>query len=81
MDPATEAEHLARAERDIAEGAARIARQAALIDRLQDKGRDVAAELLANLRQALGQWQDHRDEIPRTIDRLAREPGPPPGGG
>jgi hypothetical protein len=77
MDLATEEQHLAKAERDIAEGEARIARQADLVGRLQDTGQDASAaqELLISLQQTLGLWQDHRAEILRAINWLTREAG------
>jgi len=71
-DLATERQHLAKADRDIAEGEARISHQAALIERLREGGHRVseAEELLAVLQQTLQAWQDHRAEIIRTIVRL-----------
>ncbi len=80
LDLATERDHLAKADRDIAEGEARISRQVELIGRLRENGHSVsdAEELLATLRQTLQAWQDHRTEILRTIARLeSGELGPP----
>lgn len=75
LNLAEERRVLAKAERDIAEGEARISRQAALLERLRRGGRDVArAEaLLETLRQTLRAWQAHRAEILRTIARLESE--------
>lgn len=66
-DLATERGHLAKAERDIAEGEDRIREQAGLVERLRETGRDVVAAkvLLANLRETLA-GKDHRDETLRT---------------
>ncbi|WP_376091676.1 hypothetical protein ACE7GA_22185 [Roseomonas sp. CCTCC AB2023176] len=78
-DLPTERRHLAKAERDVADGKARIMRQADLVGRLRAEGRDVAqAEaLLSTMRQSLEAWQDHREEILRTIARLESAPGEP----
>jgi hypothetical protein len=64
--------HLARAERDIVEGQARIARQVELLDRLGPRSQDrkQGEALLQVFRQTLQAWQEHRDEILRTIARL-----------
>lgn len=72
LDLATEREHLAKADRDIAEGEERISRQAELIERLREGGHSLseAEGLLATLTQTLQLWRDHRDEILRTIARL-----------
>lgn len=72
LDLATEREHLAKADRDIAEGEERIRRQAELIERLREGGHSLseAERLLATLTQTLQLWRDHRDEILRTIARL-----------
>ena len=74
---AIEKDHLAQAERDLAEGQARIARQSVLVEHMQNAGQDVtqAEALLDNFRQTLSAWQDHRDEILRTIARLERGSG------
>jgi hypothetical protein len=76
LDMATEREHLAQAERHVAEGEARIARQAELVERLRGGGQDVAAAeaLLTNLQQTLAIWKDHRAEILATIARLEQCP-------
>jgi cyclopropane fatty-acyl-phospholipid synthase-like methyltransferase len=72
LDLQTEREHLAKAERDINEGEARIARQAELLRYMRDAGQDVsqAETLLENLKKTLQIWKEHRDEILRTIARL-----------
>ena len=80
LDLATEREHLAKADRDIAEGEARISHQVELIERLREQGHDLsnAKGLLSTLEQTLQAWRDHRDEIIRTIARLesgGMEPG------
>ena len=82
LDLATEREHLAKAERDIAEGEERISRQAQLIERLREGGHSLseAQALLATLTQTLQTWRDHRDEILRTIARLESEALSSPGG-
>lgn len=87
-DLATEREHLAKADLDLAEGKARIGRQVELIDRLRKRGHSVseAEGLLDTLQQTLLAWQGHREEILRTIARLESEelgssggaPVPPP---
>ncbi|WP_262031282.1 hypothetical protein [Microvirga sp. Mcv34] len=67
-----ESEHLAKAERHIAEGESRLAAQKALIERMAGEGRDtaLAEELLRSLEQALEQWHVHRRLI---LETLARE--------
>jgi len=83
-DPATslelaqEREHLTRADRDIAAGEERIARQRELIGHLQSKGLSVAeAEaLLETLSQTLLSWRDHRALI---LDRIAHLESKPDG--
>ncbi len=76
-DLEAEEKHLAKAERDIADGEERIARQTAIAGRLQAGGQDAkAAEaLLRTLRETLAVWKDHRDEILRTIARLRAPAG------
>ena len=72
LDLATEKEHLAKAESDIAEGERRITQQTELIERLRRDDHNVgeAETLLETLRQTLRTWQDHRDLILVTIARL-----------
>ena len=70
-DPFMESEHLARAERHIAEGERRVAAQREIIARLVEEGRDtaLAKKLLQSLEQALEQWHVHRRLI---LESLAR---------
>ncbi|PVE20656.1 hypothetical protein DC522_30990 [Microvirga sp. KLBC 81] len=70
-DPALEWEHLAKAERDIAEGERRITRQMLLIEKMLQEGRDTAEaeKLLLILRETLAEWQAHREEILRDLER------------
>lgn len=72
LNLAMERDHLAAAEKDLAEGGQRIAKQAALLDRLRRDGRDTAQaeSFLRTLEQTLLIWRDHRDEILRAIARL-----------
>jgi hypothetical protein len=71
-DPALEREHLAKAERDIAEGERRITRQMLLIERMGREGHDTAEaeKLLLTLRETLAEWRAHREEILRELERL-----------
>ena len=70
-DPDLEREHLGKAERDIAEGERRITRQMVLIERLKQEGHDTAEaeKLLLTLRETLAEWQTHREEILRELER------------
>ena len=70
-DPDLEREHLGKAERDIAEGERRITRQMVLIERLRQDGHDTAEaeKLLLTLRETLAEWQTHREEILRELER------------
>ena len=82
LDLATEREHLAKADHDIAEGEAGISHQVELIDRLREQGHDLsgAKGLLLTLEQTLQAWRDHREEILRTIARLESGELGPTGG-
>src|SRR3712207_408701 len=82
LDLATEREHLAKADRDIAEGEMRISHQVELIERLRKAGHSLsqAEALLSTLQQTLQAWRDHRSEILRTIARLESGELDPPGG-
>lgn len=73
---ATELKHLAKAERDIADGERHVTAQMLMVERLRDTGHDTreAQRLLLNLRQSLDAWWDHRDAILRVIARLERAP-------
>ena len=75
LNLATEREHLAKADRDIAEGEMRISRQVELIEKLREQGHSVseAEGLLSTLERTLQTWRDHRAEIVRTITRLESE--------
>lgn len=70
-DPALEREHLAKAERDIAEGERRITRQMLLIERMHQEGHDTteAERLLLSLRETLAEWQAHREKILQELER------------
>ena len=70
-DSNVEREHLAKAERDIAEGERRITKQALLIEKLREDGHDVteAEKLLQTLQDTLTEWEAHRDEILRELER------------
>jgi hypothetical protein len=65
MDRAMETRHLAVADRNIAEGKARLIRQLALIERLKMQGVDTdsAEAFLDLLRQTLAGWNRERDLI------------------
>lgn len=65
MDRQMETRHLAVADRNIAEGEARIERQLALIARLKtrDADTDTAEIFLDLLRQTLAGWNRERDVI------------------
>ncbi len=69
---ADERKHLAQADRDIAMGEERIARQVELIEEMRVGGHSVveAEKLLHALRQCLETWREHRNEILRAILRL-----------
>ena len=70
-DPALEREHLAKAERDIAEGERRVTRQMLLIEKMRQDGHNTAEaeKLLLALEDTLAEWQAHREEILRELDR------------
>ncbi len=74
QDSATEFEHLAKAERDIADGERRVTAQMLVVERLRGAGHDAreSERLLLNLQQTLGAWRDHREVILRAIARLER---------
>lgn len=85
---------LALADRHVAEGERRIARQFSLLRQMSGTGFDtaLARDLLRLLEQTLATWQEHRRLILATISRLEHEmpmspgnhlprregPGPPP---
>ncbi len=66
-----EREHLAKANRDIAEGERRVAEQIILIQRMTKRGQDTtqAERLLQNFEEALEQWRIHRQLI---LDAIAQ---------
>ena len=70
-DMQQEREHLAKANRDIADGERRVAEQIILIQQMTEKGQDtaLAEECLRNLEQTLEQWHVHRRLI---LEALAR---------
>lgn len=76
--PELEAErgHLAKADRDIADGERRITAQLLLIEELRTGGHDTneAERLLLALRQTLEGWWEHRTLIVQAIARLERAP-------
>lgn len=65
---------LAKAEQDLVEGERRISDLERKIAESQAEGRDTmqAERLLGTFRATLIEWQKHRQEILRTIDRLLR---------
>ena len=64
-------QHLAIADRHIAEGAARIAQQAELARKLDEGGHNTteAKDLLRVLQQSLDAFKAHRDQIFREMAR------------
>lgn len=64
-----EDEHLALAQRHVAEGEQRVAQQMRLVDRLATDGRDTAdaAKFLETLMQSLAVMRDHLQLILREI--------------
>jgi len=70
-DPALERKHLAKAERDIAEGERRVTRQMILIETMRQDGHDTAEaeKLLLVLELTLAEWQARREEILRVLER------------
>jgi hypothetical protein len=70
MNRATLLEHLARAERHIAEGAERLARQQELIDRLTNHNHDTAwaQALLRTMRETQANHIADRDRLVRQLE-------------
>ncbi|MBO1909737.1 hypothetical protein J4G37_33700 [Microvirga sp. 3-52] len=64
-DMQQEREHLAKADRHIAEGERRVAEQIALIERMIGSGQStaLAEEFLQTLEETLKQWRSHRKLI------------------
>ncbi|MBV8577293.1 MAG: hypothetical protein JOZ58_19910 [Acetobacteraceae bacterium] len=73
-DLAAERAHLAKANRDIAEGEKRIIAQIHRLECLRHDGHetDQAELLLVNLQQTLAVWKTHRDLIVQEIKQLSR---------
>jgi hypothetical protein len=69
MDPATEREHLRKADANIAAARKRIERQGVLVARLQDRDHDAttAKELLQTMRETLAAMEQHRQQILREL--------------
>lgn len=69
---AREAEHLAMADRHIAEGERRVSDQAVLVRRLCAKGYDtaVADTLLCTLETTLAEWRAHRALIVQRVEQI-----------
>lgn len=70
-DPQQEREHLALADRHIAEGDARISKQRRLVEQMAEKGQDTveAERMLRNFEAVMEQFHVHRQLI---LDALAR---------
>ncbi|MGI4975519.1 MAG: hypothetical protein ACRYG6_01120 [Janthinobacterium lividum] len=82
-----EREHLAKADRDLADGERRISAQVLMIEQLRATGHgtDAAERLLLTLQETLEAWLGHRVLIVEAIARLegtspATPPGDAPGG-
>ena len=69
-DPALERKHLAKAERDIADGERRITRQMLLIEKMRQEGHDTneADRLLLTLEDTLAEWRAHRGGNLRKLE-------------
>ncbi len=74
---AKEREDLAKADRDLREGAERILRQGRIVDELRRDGHDVreAERTLQLFQDTLRAWSDHRDAIIQRIAMLEAEAG------
>ncbi|MGI3778727.1 MAG: hypothetical protein ACRYGC_15670 [Janthinobacterium lividum] len=75
--------HLAKADRDLAEGERRISAQMLMIEHLRATGHgtDAAERLLLTLRETLEAWLNHRVLIVEAITRLeGASPTVMPGG-
>lgn len=79
-DIAKEQADLAKADKDIEEGEARIGHQLALIEELRRDGHDTddAEKLLGALQQSLETWKSHRELIQAVLKRNRERQG---GGG
>jgi len=71
MNKSDEIKHLRRADVDIAEARNRIERQAELIVRLEERGRDAVAarSVLLTMRETLRLMEDHRELIMKELAR------------
>jgi hypothetical protein len=71
MNKSDEIKHLRRADVDIAEARNRIERQAELIVRLEERGRDAVAarSVLPTMRETLRLMEDHRELIMKELAR------------
>ena len=71
MNKSDEIKHLRRADVDIAEVRNRIERQAELIVRLEERGRDAVAarSVLLTMRETLRLMEDHRELIMKELAR------------
>ena len=72
IDRQREVEHLNKAEADIGAGEKRVTEQVMLIERLRSDGRDTreAERFLGNLERMLAEWQQHREDIIKTIRQI-----------
>ena len=71
MNKSDEIKHPRRADVDIAEARNRIERQAELIVRLEERGRDAVAarSVLLTMRETLRLMEDHRELIMKELAR------------
>lgn len=72
MDRQREVEHLNKAEADIGAGETRVTEQVMRIERLRSGGRDTreAERFLQILKRMLAEWQQHREDIIKTIRQI-----------
>lgn len=72
IDRQREVEHLNKAEADIGAGEKRVTEQVMLIERLRSDERDTreAERFLGNLERMLAEWQQHREDIIKTIRQI-----------
>ena len=75
MDRTLLKQHLARAERHLAEGQAHIEKQRAIIATLEQRGQDagMARELLANLLRTQELHEQNREQILRELGEASSE--------
>ncbi len=69
FDPILERKHLAKADLDIAEGEMRITKQMIRIEMMRQEGFDIteAEKFLGTLQETLAVWQEHREDILRSL--------------